>query len=1172
MSDAIGVNSSLPARIGGVSMSSGLPDFYADVDSTAHLFVVDKSNGPVAPGTAATTSSLSGGQYNSAGVTLTNTQQSAFQLTSSGALIVSATLPYDTNYGTVGANTLRTASQIGNATGAANFGAGATGAQTLRVAANTYDGSGNAINSQTLSANQWLDVVIPSIGPTAPGTAASFSDLVGGQYNSTQPTLTNTQQSALQLDPLGNLRATLPDRQVTGTLAALNATITLTGLNGMSSGALEVDGSFSGTVVVEGTSGGTQYCTIALYDISLGYVTGLNFTGATVQGNYQLIGIGSYTTIKATVTAYTSGSFTATLTTSYGIDLLNVVSPYAPNFNVTAVGNVASGTADSGNGIKVSGIYNSATPTFANGQRADLQVNSSGALIVTGTVITNNPSVSQVNTTTPAYATYIGGLASTSPPTWGNGDLAPLSIENVGGYLRVADSSDGPVSPGTAAGTSLLTGGVYNSTLPTLTNTQQASLQLDASGRLIVDLGTSIPAGSATIGAVTQASGPWTMNLTQIGGSSITLGQELMAASIPVVIASNQSAIPVTQSTSPWIVQDNADGSVNGGTAGTFSQLAGGIFNSTPLTLTNGQQSSLQLNSLGYLLVAPPLLVSPATQNITVIDSASTTTTGANGQNFITGTPTAGSAATFTLSNEYSVIVQVTGTWTGTLQIEISMDGGTTWSPNPVNQDGTNYVLNAFTGNFTGRANTVGYTNFRVRAIAAMTGTAVVKITEAVGVNTVYINNPVKLTDNAGNIAVIKGANTAATTSDDALVVTISPNSPTQSYATGSGTISALNGSVVGSASGGVVFDITGTWVGTLTTQATNGDGSWINVAALSNQSGLITNSVTINGTVEMNAAGWVQVRLIATAWTSGTADVTWSSTPGSHLMIGYSSNGVNFNTYTTLTDSSQNPLGTTPASTAATAAQEALVVALSPNSPLNGVFNTTQPTVTTGQTVPIQSTARGAQIVATGVDPFNIDNITGTISLPTGAATSANQSTEITSLQLIDNPVGSVTGGTAGSGSFLIGGQFNTTLPTLTNTEQAALQLDSSARLIIAPLTNTSVVKAQLQDNSGNAILSINSQVETRDVLNVSSQYRAQSVTTTAAEALGAATILVNRKMISITPTNGTIYWGTTSAVTTTTGSPLFPNNTLFLSCTDNSPIWVIAAATTDVRIAEFS
>lgn len=49
---------------------------------------------------------------------------------------------FDTNYGTVGVNTLRTAAEIGNSTGAANFNAGVTGAQTLRTTANiTHNGT-----------------------------------------------------------------------------------------------------------------------------------------------------------------------------------------------------------------------------------------------------------------------------------------------------------------------------------------------------------------------------------------------------------------------------------------------------------------------------------------------------------------------------------------------------------------------------------------------------------------------------------------------------------------------------------------------------------------------------------------------------------------------------------------------------------------------------------------------------------------------------------------------------------------------------------------------------------------------------------------------------------------------------------------------------------------------
>lgn len=105
----------------------------------------DQADGPVAPGAVAAFSQLAGGQFNSAPPTLTNTQQVALQVDVNGRLLVDANTVStdDHNFGTVGANTLRTAAQIGNATGAADFNNGATGAQTLRVAANLSIGGGN---------------------------------------------------------------------------------------------------------------------------------------------------------------------------------------------------------------------------------------------------------------------------------------------------------------------------------------------------------------------------------------------------------------------------------------------------------------------------------------------------------------------------------------------------------------------------------------------------------------------------------------------------------------------------------------------------------------------------------------------------------------------------------------------------------------------------------------------------------------------------------------------------------------------------------------------------------------------------------------------------------------------------------------------------------------------
>lgn len=96
------------------------------------------------------------------------------------------------------------------------------------------------------------------------------------------------------------------------------------------------------------------------------------------------------------------------------------------------------------------------------------------------------------------------------------------------------------------------------------------------------------------------------------------------------------------------------------------------------------------------------------------------------------------------------------------------------------------------------------------------------------------------------------------------------------------------------------------------------------------------------------------------------------------------------------------------------------------------------------------------------------------TQSLPAGTAT-IGKVVQDNTVQWVTSDLadGSVTGGAAGTKSMLAGGAFNTALPTLTTGQQAAIQLDSSARQIIAPLTNTSVVKAQLQDNAGNGITS---------------------------------------------------------------------------------------------------
>lgn len=86
--------------------------------------------------------------------------------------------------------------------------------------------------------------------------------------------------------------------------------------------------------------------------------------------------------------------------------------------------------------------------------------------------------------------------------------------------------------------------------------------------------------------------------------------------------------------------------------------------------------------------------------------------------------------------------------------------------------------------------------------------------------------------------------------------------------------------------------------------------------------------------------------------------------------------------------------------------------------------------------------------VAATQSGTWNINNISGTLSLPTGAATETTLADVRTSVQLIDNAVGTVAAGTAGSNSLLTGGVYNSSAPTLTTGQQVALQLDSSGNL----------------------------------------------------------------------------------------------------------------------------
>jgi hypothetical protein len=499
------------------------------ISASYWLQVVMPSQGPAAPGTASSYSLLAGGIYNSGEETLTNGQQSALQLNSSGYLLValaSTSLGYDTNYGTVGSSTLRTASQIGNATGAADFGAGATDAQTLRVVAN--QGAANTVanawpievtngtstafvtpaSTAAVAANPALVVALSpnsplpagtnllgsinqgtspwitkdqSDGPVTPGTVASFSQLAGGQYNSTPPTLTTGQQAALQVDSAGRL---LVDANV-----------------------------------------------VFPYDENYGTVGATTLRVACQIGNATGAANFNYGTVGA-----------QTLRTA------------------SQIGN-ATGAADFGAG---------ATDAQTLRVASNLYDGSGNAISSTGGAL--NVSATQSGTWTvqqgSAPWSFTGNLT--------NNNAAPAA-NNIGALVALAEGT--------------LSASRY-------TSGDQVLLVTDLAGNTNVDLqyykGAAVSTTNPIATTISDGTNVITAAISAYG--TAPTGTEVMGVNAYI------TNIPtVNQGTSPWIVKDLSDGSVNGGTAGTFSSLAGGVYNSTPLTLTTGQQSSLQLDVNGYL-------------------------------------------------------------------------------------------------------------------------------------------------------------------------------------------------------------------------------------------------------------------------------------------------------------------------------------------------------------------------------------------------------------------------------------------------------------------------------------------------------------------------------------------------------------------------------------------
>lgn len=186
------------------------------------------------------------------------------------------------------------------------------------------------------------------------------------------------------------------------------------------------------------------------------------------------------------------------------------------------------------------------------------------------------------------------------------------------------------------------------------------------------------------------------VNVAKFGGTAVTLGQKTAAASIPVVLASDEGSIPVTQGTTPWVV---AGGKTNNSAAPGATNVGAlvGVANVAAPTYIEGNQvlSSLDLAGNTRVVLNPettkvigtvnqgtsPWVVSPSAsaQSGSVNTAFGTATTQ-------TAKASAGNLISFAVSNinaglRFFQIFNSTGSTAGTPVISLPLLPGTAVVP-----------------------------------------------------------------------------------------------------------------------------------------------------------------------------------------------------------------------------------------------------------------------------------------------------------------------------------------------------------------------------------------------------------------------------------------------------------------------------------------------------------
>jgi hypothetical protein len=516
------------------------------------------------------------------------------------------------------------------------------------------------------------------------------------------------------------------------------------------------------------------------------------------------------------------------------------------------------------------------------------------SVTITGSITATNSANGNTGSPVPAQATQAGGKD-------GSGNLRALSVDTTGDLntnvlnfpstFGVTQSTSPWVVSGTVATT--------QSTSPWVVSGTVAATQSGAwsTGRTWSLLNTT---DSVNVGnfpatqAVTQSTSPWVVSGTvNVGNFPTTFG--------------------VTQSTSPWVVSGTVtsnigttnglaldatlsapQGSVSGGTAGTKSELAGGQYNTSAPTLTNGQQAALQLDSSGNLKTSGTTTIGgtvAVTQSTSpwVVGQSSGANLHANIDNFPAVQPVSQSGTWTTgrtwslLNSTDSVNAVQSGAWnitniTGTVSLPTgaaTSANQTTAIANQTNGTQKTQVVDG-TGAVQGPAQAISGTNYMpvVLAASATNGSAVVSRTIQVA-GSDGTNARTLSTDTTGKLNANISANVAPSDFTVNGNITTLCSTPTAACPAGS----FVNLPIHGAASSR--FYVTGSYVGlTIQVRCTLDGTNYNNLRFAGGTNGGYSSTAVAPVTATINTfrifrfASCQSIQVYATAITSGTATI----------------------------------------------------------------------------------------------------------------------------------------------------------------------------------------------------------------------------------------------------------------------------------------------------------